>query len=198
MKVLLFGHSYVRNLERLGNWDREIQLNTSDKINCNFYFKSFPGKDYEFLVDHPHEVDKIQLIDPDIIIVILGGNSVTNKYTNIQINELAFKFYTKLKSVVRPDCIILPVQIEPRFVGPNNIHGTPTAIGFNRRRNVLNNYVNKQLKKKGLINRIILLGSVNFLGNPNLFTDGVHLSREGLNKYRNTLFGGIRYALENK
>ena len=198
MKVLLFGHSYVRHLERLGQWDQEVTLNTGVKVDCNFLFKSFPGKDYKYFLDNPQEFDTIKLIDPDIIVVILGGNSINARFSNCKVNELAEGFFLKLKTVVRPDCIRLPVQIEPRFVGPNDRHGTPRALEFNRRRTVVNNFVCKKLKKRGLVDRTILLGSVNFLRDPNLFTDGVHLSNAGLKLYRKAVIGGIVYALENK
>ena len=53
MKILLFGHSYVRHLERLGNWDRELSLTSGKKVDYKFFFKSHPGKDYEHLLNNP-------------------------------------------------------------------------------------------------------------------------------------------------
>ena len=54
LNVLVFGHSYVRNLERLGHWDREIQGR-----NCRFQFVTYPGKDYAFLLEHSYLIDNI-------------------------------------------------------------------------------------------------------------------------------------------
>ena len=83
MKILLFGHPYVRHLERLGNWDRELSLTSGKKVDCKF--------------------EILRLINPDIIVVILGGNSISDKHSNTEINDLASEFYNKLKQVVRSD-----------------------------------------------------------------------------------------------
>ena len=89
MKILLFGHSYVRHLERLGNWDRELSLISGKKVDCKFLFKSHPGKDYEYLLSNPQEFEIVRLINPDISVVILGGNSISDKHSNTKINDLA-------------------------------------------------------------------------------------------------------------
>ena len=198
MKILLFGHSYVRHLERLGNWDRELSLTGGKKVDCRFLFKSHPGKDYTYLLKNPQEFGIIREFNPDVIIVILGGNSIGSKHSNPEINDLASRFYSKLKEVVRSDCLKLAVQIEPRFVDAGNRFGTPEAEEFNRRRTVVNNYVNKKLKKYGLVDGVIMLGSVNYLRDPKYFSDGVHLNTEGLLMYKDAVIGGLVYALEKK
>ena len=106
----------MRHLDRLGNWDRELSLTSGKKVDCKFLFKSQPGKDYEYLLNNPQEFEIVRLINPDIIVVIPGGNSISDKHSNTEINDLASEFYNKLKQVVRSDCLRLAVQIEPRFV----------------------------------------------------------------------------------
>ena len=135
MKALLLGHSYVRHLECLGNWNRELMLANGEKVDCKFLFKSHPGKEYKYLLDNPQEFGIIRAINPDVIIVILGGNSLCDEHTNIEINDLGSEFY-KLKQVVRSDCLRLAVQIEPRFVDAGNRFGTPEAEAYNRRRTI--------------------------------------------------------------
>ena len=198
MKVLVFGHSYVRHLQNLGDWDRELELRTGERVDCRFLFKSHPGKDYKYLLDNPQEFEIVRLIDPDVIIVILGGNCISDKFTNLEINDLALEFYNKLNTVVRPECIKLAMQIEPRFVAAGNRFGTPEADEYNRRRTVVNNFMNKKLRKQKLINNVVLLGSVNFLRDPKNFTDGVHLNKEGLELYKSAVIGGLIFSLENK
>ena len=100
--------------------------------------------------------------------------------------------------MVRSDYLRLAVQIEPRFVEAGDRFGTPEAEEYNRRRTIINNFVNKKLKKYGLVDNVILLGSVNFLRDPKYFLDGVHLKREGLLKYKEAGIHGLEYALENK
>ena len=108
MKILLFGHSYVRHLERLGNWERELSLTSGEKVDCKFLFKSHPGKDYGYLLRNPQEFEIIRLINPDIIIVILGGNSISDKHSNLEINDLASGFYNKLKQGLAGSQVRLP------------------------------------------------------------------------------------------
>ena len=150
------------------------------------------------MLDNPQEFEIIRRIDPDIIVVILRGNSICENNTNLEINDLALEFYTRLGKVVRPDCLKMAVQIEPRIVEAGNRFQMPEPEEFNRRRAVINNFMNKKLKKCNLINNVILLGSVNILRDPKYFTDGVHLKKEGLMKYRDAVIGGLVYALENK
>lgn len=120
--------------------------------------------------------------------VILGSNSVIPSLPNSQIKEKAIAFYMLLKEAVRPECLILTIHIEPRFVPTGNCNRPLVAKEFNQRRQVLNNYTNKSLKRQGLVDRVIQLGSVNFLNDPQLFRDSVNLSSTGLDQY-------IEYAL---
>ena len=148
-------------------------------------------------MSNPQEFEIVRLINPDIIVVILGGNSISDKHSNAEINDLAPEFYNKLKQAVRSDCLKLAVQIEPRFVDAGNKFGTPEAEEYNRRRTVVNNYVNKSLKKYGLVDNVMLLGPVSYLRAPKYFSDRVHLRTEGLKMYKEAVLGGLEYALEN-
>ena len=99
MKVLLYGHSYVRRLEQLGNWNREITLNNGSKVDCQFLFKAFPGEDYDYFLNNPQEFNIINLIKPDVVVVILGGNSIVNSISNSAIKLKATEFYGKFREV---------------------------------------------------------------------------------------------------
>ena len=48
MKVLLFGHSYVKNLQQLGNWNTSIEINEGTSIDLEFAFRGYSGKDYNY------------------------------------------------------------------------------------------------------------------------------------------------------
>ena len=93
MRVLLFGHSYVNHLRGLGNWDREITLQDNSKVNLEFLFRSFPGKDYKFFLDHEDTFNIVRLEQPDAIVVILGGNSITSQFDNGEIKIMAISFF---------------------------------------------------------------------------------------------------------
>ena len=62
----------------------------------------------------------------------------------------------------------------------------------------INNFVNKKLKKYGLVDNVILLGSVSFLRDLKYFSYSAHLKRDGLLKYKEAVIHGLEYALENK
>ena len=79
-----------------------------------------------------------------------------------------------------------------------NRHGVPEAEEFNRRRQVINNFFNKTLKKQGHIDRVIQLGSANYLNHPQYYRDGVHLNNLGLARYKEALLGGLEYALNHR
>ena len=198
MKVLLYGHSYVRKLEQLGNWNREITLNNGGKVDCQFLFKAFPGEDYDYFLNNPQEFHIINLIKPDVVVVILGGNSIVNSVSNSAIKLKATEFYTKLREVVDPLCLRLAVQVEPRFSKAGNKFGTPEAEEFNQRKQIINNHVNKTVKRNKLVEGVILLGSVNYLNDSKYFVDGVHLNKIGLQMYRDAILGGLKYALDKQ
>lgn len=130
--------------------------------------------------------------------MVLGGNSVTSSLSNIQIKENNAAFYTLLRAAVKSDCLKLAVEIVVRFVPAGNHHDVPEAAEFNWRRQVLNNFTIKSLKRQGLVDRVIQLGSVDFLNNPKYYRDGVHLSGTGLGKYKDAVLGGLKYALEHR
>ena len=90
------------------------------------------------------------------------------------------------------------MQIEARFLLPNNQFGAPLAFEFNQRRNVINNYVNKNIRRSGLIDGIISLRDLGFLNNEEEYRDGVHLKQEGLLKYKMAIMNGLAYALNKR
>ena len=98
---------------------------------------------------------------------LLPKSPIVASKTNSHINQSIRLFYTQLNSVLREDCIRLAVQIEARFALPNNPFGTPLAVEYNQQRNVIDNYVNSNIKRAKLIDGIISLGGVGFLNNEN-------------------------------
>lgn len=196
MKVLVYGHSYVRDLQSKCQWGDSILVKEKPE-KVEYHFRYFCGKDFEFILNREGEFDIVDSLAPDVIVVVLGGNSIVNSKTNDQIRTLILDFFSKLRESL-PDCTIIAAQIEPRFCDPGNRHGTPEAEEFNRRRTVLNNFMNKTVKKAGLINYMMLLGSTEFLNHHQYFTDGVHLSGVGLQRYQTAILNTVQYALERK
>ena len=199
MKVLLFGHSYVNHLRNLGGWNQEINLTSGDKVDLEFVFGGHPGKDFSYFLQNDHVFNIITQEQPDIIVVILGGNSIKEGVSNSDIKRDSSLFFQKLSTYIKAGCIRLVVQVEPRFCLPGNRFGTPTYLEFERRRNIINNHFNVKIKKNlKLVEGVVLLGSVNFLNKVENFSDGVHLKKAGLILYRKALLGSIAYALSHR
>ena len=93
MRVLLFGHSYVNHLRHLGNWDREITLRDNSRVSVEFLFRSYPGKDFRYFLDNDETFDVVRSEQPDAVVVILGGNSITSQYGNSEIKGMAENFF---------------------------------------------------------------------------------------------------------
>ena len=198
MNVVLFGHSYVRDLRRCRPWDGILSLRNGENVSLHYEFRPFPTRDFAYFLENPREVERIATLHPHVVVTVLGGNSIVGDISNSQIKHQAHEFFSLLRETVGPACVILAVQVEPRFVEAGNRFGAPAADEFNRRRQLINNYMNKTLKQKGFIDRMIILGSTNFMNNPANFSDGVHLTGDALLRYKDSIVNGIRYALERR
>ena len=197
MKVLLFGHSYVHYLRRLGNWNRCVKLQSGEEVELEFVFHSRPGKDYWFFNNNPEEFDRISNEKPDILVCVLGGNSIVESVSDDQLRLEAQEFYGNVRKVAGPSCRILAAQVEPRYAEEGNKFGTPQLELFNKRRQLINNYINKTLRKsRKLVNNMIMLGSINFFNEEKFKADGVHLNDEGLNMYKECILNTILYSLK--
>ena len=98
MRVLVIGHSYVRDLATHGPWQQELTLSTGGRVNLVFSFSAYRGKDFDFFLAHPAWQDRVREIDPEVVIVVLGGNSIIGSLTNSQIKQKAAAFYLLLKA----------------------------------------------------------------------------------------------------
>lgn len=197
MKVLLFGHSYVNNLRNLGGWDRSLNLSTGNSIDLEFAFHSRPGKDYNFFNNNPEEFDRITDVKPDILVCIVGGNLIVESVSNDQLRQEALKFYRNVGEVANPNCKVLATQVEPRYAAAGNRFGTPQIDEYNRKRQLINNFVNKSLRQnRHLVDHMVMLGSINQFSVDKFKQDGVHLKLEGLQLYRECIINTIKYTLE--
>ena len=198
MRVLLFGHSLVRDLLCLGDWNRQLELDDGSKIDLEFLFRFYSGRDFNFFLFHPEHFDIITELNPDIVIVILGGNLIVGGRPNGNIKSLACDFFSKLTRIVKPGCLRFAAQIEPRHCSGSNRFGTPAYEEFNRRRAQINNHYNTVLKRRGLVDHVIFTRP-EFKTRRDLYQfDGVHLKQEGLALYKESIIGGIRYALNKR
>ena len=192
MRVVVIGHSYVKYLERLGGWDNVVELlDNGDRVD-------FPGKDFSHFLENPTIFERVKRYNPEVVITILGGNAITNLASNNEIKVQAKDYFELKKDSCGENCLRLAVQIERRFASENNKFDVPQEYEYNQRRSVLNNYLNKTIRKgSGLIHNVINLGGDAVLNNPEHFYDGVHLKIEGLMIYKQMLINGLVYALNH-
>ena len=196
----MVGHSYVKYLQRLGGWDNVVEvLDSGESVKFEFSWLAFPGKDFEYFINNPAIFQTIKRRNPDIIVTILGGNAITNAVTNEQIKSDARRYFELQKEACGGNCLRLAFQVERRFAAENNRFNVPQEHQYNQRRALLNNFLNKSIRKgSGLVHNIINLGGDDYLNNPNNFSDGVHLKIEGLMLYQKIMINGLVYALNHR
>ena len=184
MNVLVIGHSYVKDLSKLGHNSFTIDQN---HYNVKFWYKS--GATYKkFFVDRSFD-QKIQIYNPDYIVVVLMGNSLTQNNSNSDIYAECREFYDNLKSAA-PDAVIISAQIEARYYKPNNKWNAPVGEEFFKRRSILNKFLCR-LKQKRFVLSVTGPGR---LDNENYYRDEVHLNSVGIQKYWSLLKSTIAYC----
>ena len=195
MKILIVGHSYVKYLRELA-WKESFTKSNGSVVHLDYQFLFYPGEDFHQFISIADRFETVSEIDPDLVVTVFGGNSITNYRSNNEIKDNAFRFFQRLRGVVRPDCLILATQIEARHLPYGNRHDVPQFDEFNRRRQNINNFMNKEIKWNGFIDHMILLGSIKFINNPDNYRDGVHLNVQGMSTYRQVIENCILYALQ--
>ena len=193
MKVLVFGHSYVRDLCHLKPKLRNVAIPAINTV-AEVFYRYYPGKDYDYFGSHPEEFDYIQTLQPDIFIVVFGGNLIVEDNSNSYNKQVCQVFFEDVKKYLPSHCKVLVGEVEHRFCAPNNYWGAPEVEEFQRRRRNLNNFVRVKLKRRKLVDSMMLIGATGGLDNVDMFKrDGVHLTESGLKFYRQVLVNTIKY-----
>ena len=192
-RVLLLGHSYVNYLDDFG-WRDYSKDSRGEFVRLSYEFISYPGRDFKYFTSE-NLLNSVREYDPDIVVVIFGGNSITTDRTNSQNKRAAKRFYQYLRLVINPDCLILAVQVEKRYYSHVNLYMCPEPEEYNKKRNILNNYLQRQLKHQRLVDHVIMLGGEVFSKELHYRDDGVHLNQLGFDMYRRIIENGIDYAI---
>ena len=85
MKVLVVGHSYARDLRRLFPHYNNLKLK-NEEVLFDIHFLAYLVKDYQHFLDNPELFELIKAENPDVVVIIFGGNSIVASKTNSQIN----------------------------------------------------------------------------------------------------------------
>ena len=183
MKVTVLGHSYVRDLAGYSN----SILRISDSLIFEIQYIYVPGARFQTFIDRPHLIQQAAQYNPDIVIVLLGGNDISENVPLTNIREICSKFYSLLNSYLT-NKFVISVQVEPRYLTRVNRHGTPAAQEYQR----LSGYFNFWLKKQKFKNRLVCVCGPNRLSDPKLYKpDGIHLNQLGISR----LFTILKFAL---
>ena len=142
----------------------------------------------------PEHLDKISDSKPDIVVAIIGGNSIVNSSTNHEICEKLREFYKILRSKL-PQTLIIAAQIEQRFYKENNRYNAPLEEEFKQRKNSMNKCLNRIKEKDNLL---IISGKNRLEDSQYYKRDGIHLNDCGLKVYMQILKTTVTYALNNR
>lgn len=184
MHIVILGHSYVRDLR---DFSARVGGNRVRGWTIDYCCK--PGASYDTYVKNPELLERALVRNPDILVVILGGNSISNDRTNTQVLNSCLSFYTLLRSKYQG--IVVSSQVELRFYKPNNKFAAPQSDIFKRRRN----RVNKFLYKSNFNDAVLMIAGPGRLDNRKYYRDSVHLNERGLGLYSHFLHETVEYCL---
>ena len=188
MKLLICGHSYAADLERFCVNQFEV-----DSVVFELSYVHRRGATYDTLLRDEGFWNDIDLIVPDYILVILGGNSIKCHVSNLEIYKVAREFYSTLKGK-HPDATIISAQIELRFYKLVNRWNCPSGDDYLTRRVAVNNFI-KRLTKLDNKHHILQVGGDCRLDNRELYRDEIHLNDSGLLRYYNYIRRTLKYIL---
>ena len=185
MKALIIGHSYVRDLKSFSELHHQSRIKLPEGFDLHLFFSFVPGATFETYLNHPELLDASGNINPDIVVIILGGNDLRSDVSLSVVKNNCFHFFKLIKSKF-PSSFIIGTQIESRFVEPGDKYerfGTPHTEAFSK----LSVYYNSWLNKQKFKDRLVCIRGPNKLDNRSLYKDSVHLNQQGLRKYFNLL-----------
>ena len=175
MKILIIGSSYCKHLK---NFDRHHHKQIHG-INTEFVYRDFSGKSFDYFLQRPFLIDEVLKEEPDYILSIFGGNSISTTVPKKLVLENCRDFYNllsdKAKSV-NPHCKIVASQVPLRFIYTPNKHNTPAPAELKKFRNSINH----KLRSVRGVDHILNIGGPGRLDNETLYRDGIHFNNTGL------------------
>ena len=148
IRVTLVGHSYVRRLRdyRIGQGDDESRL-TVDGTEMQLSYVFQGGVNFKFFNSSGSHKTEIIKSNPEVIVVILGGNGVSSGTDIPLVSAEMRKFHAWLREVC-PEAITIASESEPRFDKNPDQRGNNVPESHWCRRNAFNLAVGRMLKKR--------------------------------------------------
>ena len=173
MKLSIVGHSYVKDLFKLGNTNLVINQN----LNFDIHYHFQGGATFDTYLSNPAYLTEISNFLPDVIIIILGGNDIVKHVPNSEIYQKCRELFALIKETL-PECLIIASEIEKRFYTTENRWNSPLAKEFHFRSRDFNNFLKRNKQK----HCILQISGPHRLGDQTNYRDNVHLNSVGLNK----------------
>lgn len=171
-RILLFGHSYIRDLQKLGN--KEIDVDNKYSVEFNYIFRT--GGTISHYWNNKGLLDPLIASSPDILFIFLGGNDIRTDW-NIHDTISTYKNLIQYLSSKLPNVPIVCAYIEPRFALPGGYFNTPEQSVYKAYARKFNNW----LQRWDVPYRKFMTWGSNRLENRELFKkDGIHLNERGL------------------
>ena len=181
--ITFFGHSYVRDLARLGHKTLLI-----DNIQYKIEYIASPGITFQTFLKNPAFFQRLQVSKPDFTFVILGGNDLRMNINLQNIFDDCQAFHRMDKDYVPNSCIIAS-EIENRFYEPNNRFRWPEGAF-----DVMRSRFNKWLQQMSFHHYLLKIQGPHLLDHEKKYRGGVHLSKFGMDKYCDILDATMSYV----
>lgn len=187
MKVALLGHSYVRDLETYS-----FSLPSSPIHTFRYFWK--PGSCFDYWNSKPLQLFDCISYQPEIIYIVLGGNSIVASLPLHQTKRKALCLYEYLKTTL-PSTLIVQCEIEDRYLVRSNSRGTPSHSDYHKLRRRLNLYLCKAKDTDFFCN----IGGPGRLDDLKYYRgDRIHLNSLGLSKYWSCIENHLSYVISSK
>ena len=191
LNLTLVGHSYVRRLRDY----RRCVLNSQNemvvdqvKVGLKYVFRG--GRDYYYF--NRSRRHKLQILrgNPDVILVVLGGNAVANRKPIPEATQEMRVFVKWLRDMM-PNVVIIVAEVEPRYSWHPLLPRGYQGESFKERRNAFNQAI-RRVQTKDCTLRI-----ANCLCKRKYYDrKGVHLSQCGNEFYWELIRNVLKYAME--
>ena len=188
MKLLILGHSYVRDLSKLG-----VSYITHERNVIDVKYVAYPGASYDLFLRDPSKLTAALSYNPDIVVVVLAGNAIHRDISNYELFNKCKSFYQLLREEL-PNAIIISAQTELRFYNTVNAFGAPKADEYRKKRDKLNKFLNA-LKLK---DHMLLIAGPGRLDNRRYYKDEVHLNKVGIRLYMTLLHAAVVFVLDKR
>ena len=183
--VLIVGHSYVNKIENLNSY-----WGFKDKYNLSFF--GISGAKVSDFNNNLSLDNKIRSIKPQIIVLVVGGNDISNYWDWPSIKENYGNLVERL-NFISPYSHILLTQIEERYLTNTNRFGTPTIGNYKKYRSTFNQFIRRLSNKKHYLHLVVLAGHFP----EELYSgDKVHLNNNGFKKFLECILVRAQYCLE--